>query len=193
MREIKNAVITDYSLGYQDHGIFTMYITVNYGGGAYQGFGGYALDEYVKSLDKRIGTKGGMNFMIEVMECVGVDDIKKLIGKHVRVDAESTKIHGIGNILKDIWFYPESFFKKEDVRIITICTPANVDNDRVQRAGFGERYSEGWNQYHKRTVSNLEEFTDVLESFLGLETEVVISYTDVEGCDYYIDSQRSRI
>jgi hypothetical protein len=109
--EIKNAVIESTMLGYEDHGILTCFITVNYGG-AGQGFGGYALDEWNKQLGCREGTAYGMDFIVKTLEAVECDSWEKLKGKHVRVKSEHSKIHAIGHILKDKWFSPDELRKK---------------------------------------------------------------------------------
>lgn len=109
-REIKNAKIDGVRLGYEDHGIFTCSLTMNYGG-AGQGFGGYSLDTPNGKRGKdsrRIGTAYGMEFLIHVLKTVGVDTWEELKGKHIRVDCEWGKVHGIGHIIEDKWFYPEN-------------------------------------------------------------------------------------
>jgi len=83
-------------LGYEDHGILTFFITLDYGDGGHQSFGGY-------SLGKAYTTK-----VIEgILKVVGVDRWEKLKGQHIRVKAEHTKVHEIGHILEDKWFNPK--------------------------------------------------------------------------------------
>lgn len=105
-REIKNALIESTHLGLEDHGIATLYLHLKYGGGGGQGFGGYALDEYDEAKKKRVGTSYGMEFIKRICATVGVSAWEQLPSKHIRVDAEWTKIHGIGHIIEDKWFYP---------------------------------------------------------------------------------------
>ncbi len=45
MREKRNAVIESTTLGPEGHGIFSAYLTLNFGGSC-QAFGGYALDKH---------------------------------------------------------------------------------------------------------------------------------------------------
>lgn len=109
-REIRNAKITGTMLGYEDHGILTCMVSLDYGGSA-QGFGGYGLDTPEKKGGKpytRRGTAYGMEFIRQILETVGAQTWEGLIGKFVRVEAEFTKIHRIGNILEDKWFCPET-------------------------------------------------------------------------------------
>ncbi len=112
-REIKNAIIESTSLGKEGHGILSCMIHLNYGG-AGQGFGGHGFDEWDASQKKRIGCAYGMRYLARILEVLEVDTWEKLPGTHLRADAEWGKIHGIGNILKDLWFYPD---KEKDVLI----------------------------------------------------------------------------
>jgi hypothetical protein len=100
--EIKNAKIESTMLGFEDHGIFTCFLQLDYGGGG-QGFGGYTL-----------GGKYGSDFIKAILETVGVNEWEKLPGKHIRVKAERTKIHEIGNIIIDKWFNPSEILDKCD-------------------------------------------------------------------------------
>ena len=106
-RQIVNARIRSTHLGYEDHGIFTFLLDLDYGG-AGQGFGTYALDEH--DGKRRVGTASGMGIIIEILKVVGVEKWEDLPGKYVRADAEHIKVHGIGNVLEDKWLYPEQFF-----------------------------------------------------------------------------------
>lgn len=108
-REIKNAKITGTTLGYEDHGILTCFISLSYGGSS-QSFGGYALDSPQRKDGKpsgRIGTAYGMEFIRRILEVVGVSKWEDLVGEHVRADCEWTKVHGIGHITEKKWFFPE--------------------------------------------------------------------------------------
>lgn len=102
---VQNAKIVDTFLGQEDHGIMTLYLFVEFDGGR-QGFGGYFLDTYDKSQEKRIGTVYGMEFLMRTLATVGVSKYEDLKGKMVRLKRENTKIHAIGHILQDRWFEP---------------------------------------------------------------------------------------
>lgn len=106
--ETRNAVIESTKLGPEDHGIFTAYLTLNYGGSG-QGFGGYALDRHNGNRgasSERVGTAYGMEFIRRVMATVGVEKWEDLKGKHVRARMEHDKVHAIGHIIEERWFYP---------------------------------------------------------------------------------------
>lgn len=97
MIEEKNAIIRDTMLGFEDHGIFTCFIYLDYEGSG-QGFGGYSIgDEFIK----------------EVLKTLEIDNWEDLKGERIRVRAEESKVHSIGHYLKDKWFTPEEFYKKK--------------------------------------------------------------------------------
>ena len=104
-KKIRNAIIESTMLGYEDHGIMTcMLYTMSAGVG--QGFGGYAFDQWSEEDKKRYGRGYGIEFIARILKTVGVNEWEHLKGKHIRVDADHTKIYGIGNIIEDKWFYP---------------------------------------------------------------------------------------
>lgn len=106
--EIQNALIEKTSLGYEDHGILTCYLHLNYGGCG-QGFGGYALDRYNEESKKREQTIYCGLWVLRILKTVGVRRWEDLTGQHIQVatDKPFGKILGIGNFMDDIWFYPE--------------------------------------------------------------------------------------
>lgn len=116
MSEIINAKITGTSLGFEDHGIMTCFVFLEWEGGGV-GFGGFGLDEWNDKKKERTGTGTGLDFIKAIMEVVGVEKWEDLEGKYVRVDSGGwgCQIKGIGNLLKDDWLYPEEFFKEEEV------------------------------------------------------------------------------
>lgn len=121
--EIRNAVVESTMLGYEDHGIFTAFIFLNFGGSG-QGFGGYPMDTPIKDDDgkfiKRVGTKWGMDFLIGVLKTLEVDSWEKLPGISLRVAISENagtfgqKISGVGHYFKDNWFYPKHISPNTD-------------------------------------------------------------------------------
>jgi hypothetical protein len=95
MKEIKNAKITSTMLGFEDHGILTCMLHLDYGG-MNQGFGGYSLKYY------------GIEFIEKVLRAVGVETWEELRGKHVRVEADNLKVYRIGHIIENRWYEPEA-------------------------------------------------------------------------------------
>lgn len=91
MSEIRNARIRKTFLGIEDHGLLTFTLDLDYGGSG-QGFGQYVL-----------GGEFGCKAIRAVLETVGVDRWEDLPGKHVRTDAEWTRIHRLGHIIDERW------------------------------------------------------------------------------------------
>ena len=116
-REIKNAIIDYAHVEIEDHGTLTVSIGLDYGG-LHQGFGGYALYLPKSFSHHRIDMGFAGHFIYRVMELADVKRFDELKGKTVRADCEWGKVHGIGHIVKDDWFYPdkdfEPFRKKEE-------------------------------------------------------------------------------
>ncbi len=117
MSEIHNALITSTMLGFEDHGIMSFFLYLEFDGGGV-GFGGYALDEYDKNQSKRVGVGMSIDLIKEIMEVVGVEKWEDLKGKHIRVDSEGWggKALGIGSLMKDNWFYPAEFFESRGLK-----------------------------------------------------------------------------
>lgn len=105
-REIKNAKITGTMLGYENHGIMTCVLWLDCGGVG-QKFGGYALDSVDNETKIRSGTKYGMDFIVAILETLGMEKWEDLKGTNIRVECSHTKVFRIGHYLKDQWFCPE--------------------------------------------------------------------------------------
>lgn len=89
------AKITSTSLGYEDHGILTVWLTLDFGGGSMQGAGGYALDVWSEDDRRRIGTAYGCEFIARVIKACGVDSWEKIKGRTVF----ALKAPGMGPVL----------------------------------------------------------------------------------------------
>jgi hypothetical protein len=80
------AKITSTSLGWEDHGIFTVWLNLDYGGSG-QGAGGYALDQPLRDKNdkfiKRTGTASGMDFIIGIIRACGVEKWEDVEGRTV--------------------------------------------------------------------------------------------------------------
>lgn len=117
--EIENALIENVDLSMTDYGCLTLWITLK-GAGWGVNYGGYCLGKgYLGAKDDFFeGSAAGMEYLIRIMDTVGVERFQDLKGKYVRVAltgwGSSVKI--IGNIIKDQWFDAETFFvdKKEN-------------------------------------------------------------------------------
>jgi hypothetical protein len=111
MRETINARIERTELGYEDHGLLTAWLFLDYGWGG-QGFGGYCLDNYDQENRVRVPTLVCGHFIMAVLRVVGVTKWEDIPGKYIRVDQDSGKVYRIGNIIKDEWFDPAEEFKQ---------------------------------------------------------------------------------
>ena len=104
MRELEqiNAKITGTMLGFEDHGIFTWMIYLEWKGGGV-GFGGYV-----------IGGESGVDSIKEVLNTVGVEKWEDLKGKYVVVESEGLggRALGIRNIIDESkWFRIKQWFE----------------------------------------------------------------------------------
>lgn len=112
--EIVNAQIKRTMLGFEDHGIFTAFLFVEWPGSGC-GFGGYHLGKDVP--DQQSGY--GAAFIQRVLKTVGVEKWEDLQGKFIRIESEGLGggIRRIGHIIEDKWFDPkelaESFKRGE--------------------------------------------------------------------------------
>ena len=116
---IENALITNVDLSMADHGCFTLAMTLE-GGGWGAVYGGYCLGKgYLGANDDFFkGSAAGMEYLMRIMDTVGVENFQDLNGKYVRVATKGlgSSVKIIGNIIKDKWFDAETFFedKKEN-------------------------------------------------------------------------------
>jgi hypothetical protein len=83
--------------GYEDHGILTADLTVEWPGGGI-GVGGYALDTPKKNADGehvgREGTAFGLDHIVQIMRAVGVQKWEDLKGKQIMVLFEGASLWG---------------------------------------------------------------------------------------------------
>lgn len=109
--ETVNARIQSTFLGYEDHGIMTAMLHLDYGGSS-QGFGGYALDVY--NGKKRVASRACGVFVAGVLLVTESSSWEKLAGKIVRVVRDvgaGGGIIAIGHPLKDLWFNARAEFQ----------------------------------------------------------------------------------
>ncbi len=116
---IENALIEKVDLSMADHGCLTLAMTLQ-GEGWGVTYGGYCLGKGYLGADDDFfdGSAAGMEYLMRIMDTVGVERFQDLKGKYVRVATRGwgDQVKIIGNILKDKWFDAETFFtdKKED-------------------------------------------------------------------------------
>lgn len=114
---IENAFITNVDLSMADHGCLTLVMTLE-GDGWGVVYGGYCLGHGYLGADDDFfdGSAAGMEYLMRIMDTVGVEKFQDLKGKYVRVATKgwgnSVKI--IGNIINDKWFDAETFFADKE-------------------------------------------------------------------------------
>ena len=111
-----NAKITETKLGcLHDRGIMTFWIMLEFGSGE-QGLGGYTLDSYCKTAQKRLQTALTGEVVHGILSALELDSWEDLKGKYVRIAVDNPgfgqKILGIGHIVKDKFFMVEEVMKK---------------------------------------------------------------------------------
>lgn len=93
-------VIKSTSLGYEDHGILTASLVVEWPGGGVS-VGGFCLDEPRGREGKdysRKGTAYGLDHIIWILDTVGVDRWEALVGKTVVVLFEGKSLWGARSV-----------------------------------------------------------------------------------------------
>ena len=93
------AKIEDTFLGWEDHGIFTAWLTLDYGSSG-QSVGMYTLSYRPPPEYEHIGSPGGINHIMKILEACGVDQWERLKGRTIYAIRESedwnSKVIGIG-------------------------------------------------------------------------------------------------
>lgn len=116
---IENALITNVDLSMADYGCLTLSMVLE-GAGWGVNYGGYCLGKgYLGADDDYFnGSAAGTEYLMRIMDTVGVEKFQDLKGKYVRVAIKGlgNPVKIIGNIIKNKWFDAETFFadKKED-------------------------------------------------------------------------------
>lgn len=115
---LRNAVIKDTMLGFEDHGIPTAWIFLDHGGGS-QGFGGYSLADYSQEEKKHKANGYFGDSIMSLLNTIEVTSWENLKGKSVRIIGDRTHIVAIGHYIKDKWF---SFEIDDSWKTVTLVT-----------------------------------------------------------------------
>lgn len=109
--KIENAKITSVDLSMADHGCLTLRMALD-GGGWGCVYGGYSLGNGYVGAEEFKGSAAGMEYLMRIMDTMDSETINDLVGRYVRVATKGwgSECKIIGNILKDKWFDPVSFF-----------------------------------------------------------------------------------
>ena len=110
---IENALIESVDLSMADHGCLTLAMTLK-GSGWGVVYGGYCLGKGYLGADDNFfsGSASGIEYLMRIMDTVGVERFQNLKGKYVRVATKglSNPVKIIGNIIDDKWFDAENIF-----------------------------------------------------------------------------------
>ena len=74
--------VASVDLFIEDHGLLTLYVMLDFGGST-QGFGGFALDEWSKEDDRRVGTAAGLDLVLQLLALFGVNRLDEIKGRTV--------------------------------------------------------------------------------------------------------------
>lgn len=111
---VQNAKITNVSLNTKDYGCLTLAMVLEGCGGGVV-YGGYCLGKGYLGAEEFEGSAKGMEAIMRIMNVVGVSDLLDMKDKYIRVATKGwgSTVKIIGNIINDIWFDYETFFKGE--------------------------------------------------------------------------------
>ena len=112
--KIENVKITGADLSMADHGVLCLAMPLEWGGCACV-YGGIVLGHGYLGATEFEGSAKGTEYIMRIMDIVGVERFNQLKGKYARVATKGfgSSVKIIGNIIDDKWFDPEDFFKTE--------------------------------------------------------------------------------
>lgn len=90
----ESALIESTDLHIEDHGILTLFVTLNFGG-AMQGFGGVMLSVHDEKKRRHVGTAAGMDFVLRVLQLFGVCRLSEIVGR----ECIALREHAMGTII----------------------------------------------------------------------------------------------
>lgn len=108
---IKNAKITSVDLSMRDYGCLTLNIGLD-GMGWSCNYGGICIGHGYLGAEKFDSSPKAAEYLMRIMDTVGVEKLSDLKGKIVRValDGWGEPVNIIGNVLDDKWFNQRAFF-----------------------------------------------------------------------------------
>ena len=117
--EERNALISSVNIA-NEFGL-TVWMSLIYGNGISQEFGGYTLYS-AKNWQKAELDYGNYcgRFIKRCMEIGEVENFSDLKGKSIRVRCDGSCIKEIGHIIKDDWFNPSKDFKDYKIRVANL-------------------------------------------------------------------------
>lgn len=112
--KVENAKITSVDLSMADHCVLCLEMGLE-GGGWGCVFGGHVIGKGYLGADKFEGFSSGIEYLMEIMNVVGVERFNNMKGKYIRVATNGlgSSVKIIGNIIENKWFDVECFFKEK--------------------------------------------------------------------------------
>lgn len=109
--KIENAKITGFSMNMKEHACFDFVLFLRVPGGCVC-LGGYKIGTGYLGCKCFEGSPSGIEYIMRIMNTVGVEEINDLKGKYIRIASEGwgSRVTIFGNIMEDEWFDYESFF-----------------------------------------------------------------------------------
>lgn len=104
MISISNARIGKTYLGFESHGILTLFIeTID--GSSYQSIGGFGYDYRPDGKNWIAGGNDLTKHIRQILEVFGVDSWEK-VGGFCRIKRDGNRLIAIGHIVEDKWWEP---------------------------------------------------------------------------------------
>lgn len=115
--KVENAKISHVDLSMADHGCLCLELGLD-GNSWGCVFGGHVIGKGYLGAEKFEGSPMGIEYIMEIMNVVGVEKFNNMRGKYIRVATQGwgSTVRIIGNVIEDKWFDVDSFFadkKKE--------------------------------------------------------------------------------
>lgn len=110
--EVQNAQITSVDLSMAEHGCLTLEMVLE-GAGWGVTYGNRVIGKGYLDAKAFKGSAKGTEYLMRIMDVVGVERFKDLEGKYVRVVTKGWggTVNIIGNIIRNKWFDQKDFFK----------------------------------------------------------------------------------
>ena len=138
--QILNAKIVDADLSMADQGVLIMKLSLA-GNGWSVDYGGYVLGVGSLGATEFTGMPKGTEQIMRVMDTVGVDHFKELVGSYVRIAINrnnSGPVNIIGNIITDQWFDIADFYADVPTSPESLPTVAPEVKETVERDSLEE-------------------------------------------------------
>ena len=112
--DVRNALITHADLSMTDHGCLTLELVLE-GDGWGVTYGGRVLGHGYLNAEEFEGNAKGIEYLMRIMDTVGVERFNDMKGKYVRVVTKGwgNTVDIIGNIARNKWFDQRKFFEGE--------------------------------------------------------------------------------